>query len=889
MIKNSLRSAVIGIALALSFGLPAASAQDSIPLTEHIETHEVWFVELEGAPTADGRRRNDVRAEQAAFRRAAAQAGIELTERRSFEVLFNGFSVRATPAERALLSTLPGVRNVWPVEVIDAPQPPTDGASLPDLATAIEMTRADFVHDELGYTGTGVRVAVMDTGIDYDHADLGGDGIARSNSDQFPNSRVVAGWDFVGDDYTGPGDTPMPDPFPDDCQGHGTHVAGIVGANGTVVGVAPDVQLGAYRVFGCDGSTEADIMLAAMERALADGMHVLNMSIGSRTQWPQYPTGAAATRLQNLGMVVVASIGNNGPGGGQPDGPYAAGAPGVGHDVIGVASYDNVIAAAPAFTINPGEHLIAFTRGSGVPTTPTSGTLSLAQTDVAGAADDGCEAEHYDGFPSGHAALVRRGTCFFYYKAINAENAGAPAVVLYNNQPGLLTPNVAPEFAGQPPVTIPVVMVTQTDGDMIVSLVEEGPTTLTWGTQTVNSPVPTGGLISGFSSFGMAADLTLKPDIGAPGGSIYSTIPLENGGHGSNSGTSMSAPHVAGAVALLRQAEPNLPASAVRARLQNSAKPSLLSVAPGSGLPEVVHRQGAGMLDIADAITAEVSVTPGKLSLGESEAGPQTRSLTVQNRGSSAVTLDLSNVNAVSTGPKNPASFHTVSYFGGSAGAVFSSDSVTVPAGQSATVDVTITAPAGPIQGQYGGFIVLTDEANARTYRVPYAGFIGDYQTVQVLTDPGFQFGNPILRPVLGFGPNEPMTFNPDEGEVAWLLIHRSHQLRYWEFRVLHADSMQPIHPVFANFLQDEFVGRNITAGSFTGFAWDGTRIHSAGNSNVRHAVPNGDYVIQVRILKALGDPNNPEHWEIWDSPVVTIERTESGPGRGPVVPPRGR
>jgi minor extracellular serine protease Vpr len=100
---------------------------------------------------------------------------------------------------------------------------------------------------------------------------------------------------------------------------------------------------------------------------------------------------------------------------------------------------------------------------------------------------------------------------------------------------------------------------------------------------------------------------------------------------------------------------------------------------------------------------------------------------------------------------------------------------------------------------------------------------------------------------------------------------------------------MQPIHPVFANFQQDEFVGRNLTATAFTGFAWDGTRIHSAGGSSVRHAVPDGDYVIQLRILKALGDPNNPEHWEIWDSPVVTIERTASGPGKGPIVPPRGR
>jgi subtilisin family serine protease len=172
------------------------------------------------------------------------------------------------------------------------------------------MTGADVAQSDLGYTGDGIKVAVMDTGIDYDHPDLGGcfgDGC-----------RVAYGFDLVGDDFnadsTDPGFNPIPTPDddPDDCQGHGTHVAGIVGANGAVVGVAPEATLGAYRVFGCEGSTFADIMIAAMEMALADGMDVLNMSIGSTYQWPQYPTAQASDRLVNQGMVVVASIGNSG-------------------------------------------------------------------------------------------------------------------------------------------------------------------------------------------------------------------------------------------------------------------------------------------------------------------------------------------------------------------------------------------------------------------------------------------------------------------------------------------------------------------------------------------------------------------------------------------------
>ena len=113
------------------------------------------------------------------------------------------------------------------------------------------------------------------------------------------------------------------------------------GNGGGIKGVAPEVRFGAYRVFGCWGSSSADVIIAAMERALEDGMQVVNQSLGSRSQWPQYPTAQASTRLVNKGVVMVASIGNNGPGGSAPDALFAAGAPGVGSKVIGVASYDN--------------------------------------------------------------------------------------------------------------------------------------------------------------------------------------------------------------------------------------------------------------------------------------------------------------------------------------------------------------------------------------------------------------------------------------------------------------------------------------------------------------------------------------------------------------------
>src|SRR5688572_4781257 len=316
------------------------------------ETPTAWFVEFSSAPIANGGSLTNTRADKQNFRNAAKKYGLQFTERYAFDTLWNGMSISIKPRDINKLSAIPGVKAIYPVFNVQIPE--TTDASNPDLSTALAMTGADVAQSDLGYNGTGIKVAVMDTGIDYDHPDLGG---------CFGNGcRVFTGWDFVGNafnaDDTSPSYNPVasPDPFPDDCNGHGTHVAGIVGANGDAVGVAPGVTFGAYRVFGCEGSTTADIMIAAMERALADDMDVLNMSIGASFQWPQYPTAQAADRLVNKGVSVVASIGNSGA-----NGLYSVGAPGVGKKVIGVASFENTHVSLVTFTVTPDNKAIGYT------------------------------------------------------------------------------------------------------------------------------------------------------------------------------------------------------------------------------------------------------------------------------------------------------------------------------------------------------------------------------------------------------------------------------------------------------------------------------------------------------------------------------------------------
>jgi subtilisin family serine protease len=809
------------------------------------ETPHLWFVELESTPAVEGTSLVTLAREKTDFRAAAKKAGLVYRERFAFNTLWNGLSIEISPAELPKLARLPGVRAIWPV--IKISMPVTEQPINPDLYTALAMTGADVAQSELGYTGAGIKVAIMDTGIDVDHPDLGGDGVARNDSELFPTARVAYGYDFVGDDFnaddTSPSYNPVPspDPNPDDCQGHGTHVAGIVGANGTVKGVAPDVTFGAYRVFGCEGSTTADIMIAAMERALADGMDILNMSIGSAYQWPQYPTAEAASRLVNKGMVVVASIGNNGA-----NGVYSAGAPGLGQKVIGVASYDNTHVLLPYFIVNDAK--IGYVPMTYSGPVPTSGTLEIEYVGLA------CAPLSVD--LTGKAALASRGTCSFATKAINAINAGAVAVVVHNNVPGVFNGTLGAPIDG----ITPVVGISLADGLYIRA--QTPPVYMTWTDQMDSFPSPTGGLISSFSSFGLSPDLALKPDIGAPGGNIYSTYPLEKGGYANLGGTSMSSPHVAGAAALLLQAKPKTPPHKVRDILQNSADPKMWWGNPGLGYLDNVHRQGAGMLDIDDAILATVKITPGKISLGESEVGPSRQVINIENKGPRTVIFDITYENALSTG-----GVITPSYWDSDATVTFSRNTVVVPPGLSIPVIATITPATYPDYGQYGGYIVFTPRDGGQVYRVPYAGYVGDYQAIKVLEPT--PYGLPWLSKLVdGSFYNQPdgATYTLVGDDMPYFLIHFEHQSRLMRLDVYDAVTGR----YWFNALTEEYMPRNSSATGFFAFAWDGTT--SVAGKKV-FIVPDGQYVVKLSVLKALGNPFNPAHWETWTSPVITLDR----------------
>ncbi|RIK12180.1 MAG: peptidase S8, partial [Acidobacteria bacterium] len=855
-----------------------------------------FFVQFASEPTVDGGSLSTIKAERAQFEADVADAGVDVEVRQEFGTLWNGVSVDVAEDDLLELASSGVVEAVFPMELIEAPTDVLTETIDPELFTAIAMTGADVAQSELGYDGTGIKVGIIDTGIDIDHPDLGGNGTQGSTA--FPSERVTEGYDLVGDDYNADPSSPdyqpkpMPDANPDDCQGHGTHVAGIVGADGEVTGVAPGVTFGAYRVFGCEGSTEGDVMLHAMELALQDGMDVVNMSIGSAfSNWAEYPTAQASDALAREGVIVTASIGNSGA-----DGIYSAGAPGVGRDTIGVGSVDNIEFMASFFTDETGDS-VPYVDATGSPAAPTEGEATVVA--VAEPGTDEARACGTDPFTAeqksvidGNWLLIQRGVCTFYQKAYNGQLAGAAGIIIYNNVPGLLNPTVE----GDPPVTIPTVMITAADGEALVAdALTDGSTTITWEAGEVSTPSPTGGLMSSFSSFGTTADLMYKPDVAAPGGQIYSTYPLDKGGYATLSGTSMAAPHVAGAAALMLEADPDLTVPEAKSKLQNSGEPLPLNVAPAAGL-EVVHLQGAGMIHVDKAILADVEIEPSFLQLGQT-SGAVTRTLTLTNTTDKPQVYSMSFEPALGTG----GTASDWGYYYADADVTFSAETVAVPARGRATVDVTVVGPYDTKKDLgflYGGYVTATGTDESR-YSVPVGGASFDLKQTEVLTGAVRDGDEVVELPVLGklaacgmfvgvdcVDPEgswdlagEDPTYTMDEGDVPTVLVHYEQQSRALDVEVFEADEDGTKGASLGLVRELDYMYRTPGVEALT---WDGKVV---GDDDARVRVADGDYIIELTVTRAQAwNDDGDAVTETWTSPAFGIDWTGTGLVDSPVV-----
>ncbi len=627
-----------------------------------------------------------------------------------FQHALNGIKVRGTPEQIRSFATLPGVVAVKPVRFYHL----DNAHSVPFIGTPQVWQGPPGLH------GEHIRIAVLDTGVDYTHANFGGPGTVAAWNAAFANStlpadptlfgpsapKVKGGTDLVGDAYN-PIDpnhaTPIPDPNPLDCNGHGSHTSGTatgfgVTAAGTTFtgpydagtpsqsftigpGVAPLADLYAVRVFGCTGGSE--VVVDGIDWAVAHDMQVISMSLGADFGPEEDADAEASENAVNAGIVVVAAAGNAGSI------PYIVSSPGSGDKVISVAAIDSHDAyPGEVLALTPTASVVAQdSDGIAEPNSTSLKIVVLPDTTGTGAngVSLGCDpAEYTKAGVTGTLVIVVRGTCARVARAIYGQMAGAAAVAMINNAPGY-PPfegpiNSNPDTGQAFTVTIPFLGVqgptaTNTDGATLAAS-----TAASFSSTSIANPT-----FRRFASFSSAGprehDGHLKPDISAPGVSVFSTS-VGTGNQGIFiSGTSMATPHVAGSAALALQAHPDWSAIDVADAVVNTADATkLLGYSPRRGGNGLAQPLGAAQTSvIAHAGDGAPSVSFGVAELTRDFTGDG--SIAVENRGDAPASFALSVAPAAGA-------VHT---------ATLSSSSITVGGHESGSVRVHLAVPVATV------------------------------------------------------------------------------------------------------------------------------------------------------------------------------------------------
>ncbi len=623
-------------------------------------------------------------AEQQQDQVLAAARALGASELGSVSRSLNAVMVHADAETVPSLAAIPGVTSITRVPSYDVSWPrdtPVPSGSLAQAARYLDLDRAA----DRGLDGTGVRAAVIDSGIDFTHLDLGGPGTTAAYTACYgtppgpgvpeagqprnaaptgdcaalfgPSApKVIGGFDFVGEAW--PNGAVAPDPNPIDFEGHGTHVADILGgrsADGSHKGLAPGLQLYAYKACsalttGCNGTA----VLEAIDRALDpnqdgnmnDAVNIINLSLGSFYGQPESADTQAVSNAVRAGVVVAVAAGNDG------NRPWIVGQPSIAPAALAVAE-----TALPDASLLPVEVLSPTIEGlpgnvvtyavpqtwAPAPTEAITGTLTVPSGPVGpagSAASQGCDPSNFEGFDPSipRVALIDRGTCDASVKVANAGAAGALAVVLVNDRGGI--PPTLNAGLGTP--TVPAVFVAQDKGNLLKGAVAAGPVEVRLDPAQRISLTNSMDISSsrGPSQIGAA----VKPDLGAPG-AWTSAVAGTGTAERPFSGTSGATPVVAASAAILRQAHPSEAPANIKRRLVSTADPSTTTVdLEGTITPTPVTRIGGGEVRPFVALDTTTQVGDptngdGNLSIGVQAATGKKfvmKKITIANTGAEA-------------------------------------------------------------------------------------------------------------------------------------------------------------------------------------------------------------------------------------------------------------
>ena len=652
-------------------------------------------------------------AEQESFLARAARVSAGLRVNAALRKLANAVAVEAPGTDLAAIAKLAGVKRVE----LEKEYRATLGSSVP-------LIGAPVYWDGLGgpsAAGEGMKIAVLDTGIDISNplfSDAGFSappGFPRGDTANTSNKVIVA------KSFLSAGTTAA------DEHGHGTHVAGIAAGNlstpaplGPISGVAPRAYLGNYRVLGREGGGRTAGIARALEEAAADGFDVANLSLGSEADSTLDFLARGVETAVAAGLIVVVSAGNSGD-----TGEMSIGTPGIAPSAITVGATTNSKFVGAKITVTgagpvsePLANLVSVPgAASGVVDVLTAPVGPLPCADVS--ALDGV-GRACSGLPpgslSGKIALIERGECFFADKVNAAAAAGAQAVIVYNQDA-----SENPESGGEQLVTmgvtdttIPSVFVARSAGLALRDWLQlHGDALVSIGPRAAGAFTPD--VIAGFSSRGPSSLNALKPDLTAPGVSIFSgALKTANpdgvsdpSGFSAQNGTSMAAPHVAGAAALVKQLHPSWTAEQVKSALVSSARNTVFTAADQLSTTGVLSA-GAGRLDLARAATVSATFSPASLSFGARKLRKKGVTLTanlsvtnvLQEQNSFAIRVEQ-----IDEGP------------GVTVGS--SAQSISLARGESAAVTITIVASRSAERRDYSGYVVLTD-IHGQEYRLPF-------------------------------------------------------------------------------------------------------------------------------------------------------------------------